>query len=259
MKHNFKIILTLVFLFLIAEIFGLFIVKQYTTRNLPYGLRPPQVDKSLFPFHFMLVLGLVTLLVFVLKKVELLNFWKVWFLLAVALATSVSLSIFMSSWMALLVAFAIAILRVKSKNTYVKNMSELLVYGGVVAIFAPIFTPKTILILMLLLAVYDIFSVFYSGHMVELLRIQEKTGLFSGLSLQHEGGRALLGGGDVMLPLLFAATVLKFNGLISALFVLYFSTLSLFLLLLFGKKEKYYPAVPILAFGSLVGYLVSLI
>lgn len=259
MKHNLKVILMLITVLLASELFGLFVVKSYSSKDLPYGFEPPEVDERFSPVQFLIMVGLATLLIFVLKKIELLGAWKLWFIIAITLATSISFSAFIPSTYALLAALAIAILRVRSGDLYVKNLSEVLMYGGIVVVFSPIFSPLTAFILLLALSAYDVFSVFFSGHMVNLVKLQERIGVFSGIMIRHREGRALLGGGDIALPLLFAATVFEAMGFLSALLVIYFSVLAIFLLLLLGKEEKYYPALPVITAGAGLGYLIALL
>ncbi len=74
---------------------------------------------------------------------------------------------------------------------------------------------------------------------------------------------AILGGGDVVFPIIMAGVVLKTLGLIPALFVTLVATIALFWLQLAAKKGKWYPAMPFITagcfFGLCAGLLVSLI
>ena len=49
------------------------------------------------------------------------------------------------------------------------------------------------------------------------------------------------------------------KSLYHAVFVVLFTTLALALLLIYSKKDKFYPAMPFIAVGCFVGYLVTLI
>ena len=68
---------------------------------------------------------------------------------------------------------------------------------------------------------------------------------------------AVLGGGDIGFPLIFTGTVLFSVGLERALIVTMFSTLSLFILLILSKKDRFYPAMPFLTTGCLVGFAIA--
>src|SRR3989338_3886226 len=63
----------------------------------------------------------------------------------------------------------------------------------------------------------------------------------------------------VTLALLFAGVVLLEKGLYPSILIIVYSALALFLLFLFGKKKKFYPAMPFISLGCFLGYLVSLI
>ena len=67
---------------------------------------------------------------------------------------------------------------------------------------------------------------------------------------------AMLGGGDIGFPLLFSGVILKTLGLNQALIVSLCSALALLFLFIIAEKKKFYPAMPILSLGCLIGYLV---
>ena len=69
---------------------------------------------------------------------------------------------------------------------------------------------------------------------------------------------AVLGGGDMGFPLLFAAVVQRVYGA-SALVVPIFAGIALLLLLLASKKDRFYPAMPFLSAGCFVGLGVALL
>ena len=68
---------------------------------------------------------------------------------------------------------------------------------------------------------------------------------------------AILGGGDVVFPLILAGTVLINWGLLPALIVTLGSTIALSLLLIYGKKKKPYPAMPYISTGAFAGLALA--
>ena len=71
---------------------------------------------------------------------------------------------------------------------------------------------------------------------------------------------AILGGGDIGFPLLFAGVVMKTVGFTKVLIIPVVVSISLFILLYFAEKNKFYPAMPFLSAGCFLGYgLVTLI
>ena len=81
------------------------------------------------------------------------------------------------------------------------------------------------------------------------------------------GKIAVLGGGDIGFPLLFAGVVMKglmlnnaeLIGFVKTLIIPVFVSLALLYLLVKGKKDKFYPAMPYLTAGCVIGYLVILL
>ena len=82
------------------------------------------------------------------------------------------------------------------------------------------------------------------------------------------GSHAVLGGGDVAFPMLFTGAVLE--GLVrsgltktaafsESLIVIGFAAIALALLLLFAKKDRFYPAMPFLTAGCLLGWVVTML
>jgi presenilin-like A22 family membrane protease len=115
------------------------------------------------------------------------------------------------------------------------------------------------------------YAVWKSKHMIKMAKFQAKSGMFAGLLFPYvipvKGGAkkkknaglrtAILGGGDIGFPLIFAGVILKHMGFIPALVVVLFTALALFGLLTLGSKKKFYPAMPFISIGCLVGYGVA--
>ena len=70
---------------------------------------------------------------------------------------------------------------------------------------------------------------------------------------------AMLGGGDIGFTLLFSGVVLVKMGFLQAIIVSLVTTLALFLLFMYSKQNKFYPAMPFLSAGCFLGLLISLL
>ncbi len=68
---------------------------------------------------------------------------------------------------------------------------------------------------------------------------------------------AILGGGDVVFPIIASGVMLKTLGLGSALLVVLGATLGLAYLFFFAKKRRFYPAMPFITAGIFAGIAVS--
>ena len=79
---------------------------------------------------------------------------------------------------------------------------------------------------------------------------------------------AILGGGDVAFPLLFAGVVMeslivqglsKAGAFYQSLIITATTAIALALLFFFAKKDKFYPAMPFISAGCFIGYLIVLL
>ena len=68
---------------------------------------------------------------------------------------------------------------------------------------------------------------------------------------------AILGGGDVVFPIITAGVVMNALGFIPALMVVIGATIALSLLFLYSTKGKFYPAMPFITAGLFVGIAVA--
>ena len=68
---------------------------------------------------------------------------------------------------------------------------------------------------------------------------------------------AILGGGDVIFPILAAGVIFLTWGLLQALIISLFATFGLVYLFISARKGKFYPAMPFIATGCFLGLLVA--
>jgi presenilin-like A22 family membrane protease len=145
----------------------------------------------------------------------------------------------------------------------------------------------TAVLLLILISIYDIYAVWHAGFMQKMAQYQiKKLKFFTGLFIPYLGKKerailekakkdkknkerkikvsvAILGGGDIVFPIILAGIVLNKLGLIQALLISVGATIALAFLFYISKKGKFYPAMPYLTAGTLagmaLGYLVYLI
>jgi presenilin-like A22 family membrane protease len=186
-------------------------------------------------------------------------FLKLWFVIAFILCTAVSLSIFIPSWMALIVSVVVILLKLREPDLYIHNLGEILIYGGAVAVFTPLLTLVSVVVIMIAISFYDFVSVFITKHMITLAKTQKEEGIFAGLVVRFKDEMAILGGGDIAFPMLFASVVMREVSVIPAIFIIYGAALGLIMLIIFGKRKKYYPALPFITLGSFLGFGLGLL
>lgn len=282
MKHSLKITLILLSIFLIAQFVGLGIVYNYMDKEqsqpgeVVFHESPferPEIEQSTSYLPIIIVILIGTLLMLLLIKYKLNMVWKVWFLLAIIITLGVAFSSFnflRLNFSPYLIPFILAVglglWRIYRPNVYVHNFTELFVYGGLAALFVTIFNVWSISILLILISVYDVYAVNKSKHMVKMAKAQTESKMFAGLMLPYKlpslkkGPKrkvktAILGGGDIAFPLLFAATIMKdYYPLWWLSLIIPFTALAgLSYLMYIGKKDKFYPAMPFIAIGCFLG------
>lgn len=249
--------------------------------QLPLGIERPAIAPDLSFIFMGVAIAAGTILILFLIKFRMVSLWKVWFFAAVFITLTIAFSAFISAAAAALISAFIAFFRIVRPNVLVHNVSELFVYGGLAAIFVPVINVKSAFVLLAAIAAYDIFAVFKSRHMISLARFQAENRVFAGLFVpkqmtvksavssikpastkpQQEKGKysdsgsyAVVGGGDIGFPLMFAGAAMVSLGMAKALFIPLFSTAALAILLLISQKGKFYPAMPFVAAGCFVGY-----
>ncbi|MBN1544754.1 hypothetical protein JW898_04820 [Candidatus Woesearchaeota archaeon] len=255
-------------------------VINITYSGLPFDMQRPEVEESK---SYIFILGAVligTVLVLLLVKFRGFKIWKFWFFLSVTLCLTIAFWAFLSKLgniglgLSLILALGIATIKIYRPNIIVHNVSEIFIYGGLAAIFVPIMNLYAIVILLLLISVYDMIAVWQSKHMIKMAKFQTESRVFAGLSIPYQlpnkiedagkkksGGKkaqeevksAILGGGDIGFPLLFAGVLMKSVGFLKVLVVPAVVTVALFLLLYFAKKDKFYPAMPFITAGCFAG------
>jgi len=226
-----------------------------------------------------------TVLMLILIKYKRMGLWKLWFFLAVFFTMTVAFAAFIPQTIAAILAFILAIIKIYKPTTITQNLTEIFIYGGLAAIFVPVINLFSVFALLILISIYDIIAVKHTKHMVTLAKFQTKSKVFAGLLIPYEGKKgkiaakedgimqnkgakiAVLGGGDVGFPLIFAGVVMKDLMLgnpesvafLKVLIIPVFVSLALFYLLVNSNKDKFYPAMPYLTVGCIVGYFAVLL
>lgn len=294
MKHALKITIILVFAFLLSQIIGLAITNKYidhqttietgnvTWEALPYNISRPAVEGGSAFASILAAILIGTLLVFLIIKFGKIVWWKIWFFLAVSICLIVAFKAFLPQIIAAILALTLAGYKIFKPNILIHNITELFIYGGLAAIFVPIINVFWVFLLLIAISIYDMIAVWKSKHMIKLAKFQARSKIFAGLFIPYKIPKrikkpvklkrakiktAILGGGDIGFPLFFAGAVLKELALVEtpssaflkSLIIPITVSIALLILLLKAKKEKFYPAMPFLTLGCLVGYGILLL
>ena len=302
MKHKPKIVAILLGMFLITQFIGLYVINFYSlpANELPLGMGYPQTPQtcdinSLADFFsctqylstiiFAFIIA-ITLFLFRTKlKAEFII--RVWFFFVVTIALMIALLailpeinyIFIISG---IVALFLSFMKVFKRNLWIHNATELLIYPGIAAVFVPILNIYTVLILLVLISIYDMWAVWHSKIMIKMAKYQiNKVKAFSGFFIPYVSKKvklqiqrmkaskskmknkkikisvAILGGGDVVFPIITAGVVMLTYGLFYSLFVIFGAAAGLLYLFIRSEKKKFYPAMPFITAGIFAGLIVA--
>ncbi len=296
MKHKLKITILLLSMFIVTQFIGLYVVHYYSLAGhvLPFGLQTPQPQTAAdygSVFTGILFAFIIAILIFFfLTKFKIGFVLKVWFFVVVIMALSIFfLSIIPRNLSyAIIIALALSIIlayeKIYRQNIIIHNFTELLIYPGIAAVFVPLLNVWTVVILLILISIYDMWAVWHSGVMQKMAKYQiDQLKIFSGFFVPYATGSArarikkwkatlskaqlkkkkikvdlaILGGGDVVFPIITAGVVLLSGGLIPALFVIFGAALGLTYLFVFAEKKKFYPAMPFISAGIFIGMILS--
>lgn len=300
MKHELSVTLIIIFIFFLTQIFGLFLIQEdissvekinetivISHEDTSLGERPDTTGFGSFLYLVVAIIVGTALLLLIMYWNKMLV-WKIWFFIAIFFAMSIALGVLMNFAIAFFVAFIFSLLKFFKKNIFIHNITEVLIYSGLAVLIVPMFDLLWILILLIVISGYDMYAVWKSKHMVKMAKFQSKSELFAGLMIPYEKKKihiemprkplvgktkkkvknAILGGGDVAFPLIFAGVVMETlikQGLslqiafLQTCIVAVFATIAIFSLFVFAKKEKFYPAMPTITIGCVIGYAIILL
>lgn len=274
MKYNPKVAVLILAMFIAAQLIALYVVNFYSPikvvndaqinvsspNSLPFGLEPPPANQQVNIWQTLLYIipafVIAISLFFILSKLKAEVILKGWFFIVIAIAISISIISFLPQWeYAWIVALAVAVVatffKIYRRNFLVHNLTELLVYPGIAAIFvAMLSSPEnpnrgvySMMIILVIVSLYDMWAVWHSKVMQKMAKYQiNKLKMFAGFFIPYvsremrdrmkkikkssgKSGSKLrikaivagLGGGDIVFPAITAGVVLRRFGFIDVL------------------------------------------
>lgn len=277
-QFKFNLFLKTALLFVAAQAVGLYTVWRIAGTDVARKIEAQaQVYGGgenwwLFLVYFAVVTGLILISIKFLKRSRI--FFKGIFALALWGGIDVVAGLFIAEPWAMFTALALVVLRFAFPNIILHNLVIVLAVGGVGGIFGMQFSPQAALVILGILAVYDIVAVYYTKHMVKMAKaMAQKGALFAVVipkrikkgtleipeKLRPGGKFMVLGGGDLALPLFLAASVAK-KDLLDGVIVSGFSLLGLLgmhIAFSMQKKPRAMPALPPICLGAIIGYFIA--
>jgi presenilin-like A22 family membrane protease len=290
MKHKLGITLIILGMFLVAQFIGIYVVSQ---NAVPAFLSSDtSVQQGYGYYFFQLIMSFAfALLIFVLiTKYKLKLFMRMWFFLVVFIAISLSMNAFLkdmftnSFLVAAMFGFGLAILKLVRPSIIIHNATELLIYPGIATLFVQILNPLYALLLLILISIYDMWAVWKSGLMQKMAKFQmNELKIFGGFFIPYITKEirdkinsakiaknkkklnnvrlpvAILGGGDIVFPIITAGVFMLAYGIVPALYIIFGALAGLGYLLSVSEKKKFYPAMPYITSGIFLGLLIWLL
>lgn len=280
-------------IFLLTQIVGMFVFQSYFSEG--QNLLPSVFQESAgLEGNFLeTLIGtilpsfiLAVFLIFVLTKYNMKNIIRVWFFLVIWIAIFLSVNAFglgMEDWWmySIGIGFFLALVKLIRPSVVIHNFTEILIYPGIATIFIPLFNIFSIFILLIIISIYDVWAVWHSGVMQKMAKFQmEEVRIFSGLMIPHLDKKtrlmmkklkkskgkikkqikvhtAILGGGDIVFPIITAGIFYRSFGILSSLFVVLGAFAGLCYLYFFARERKEgYPAMPYITVGIALGVLI---
>jgi presenilin-like A22 family membrane protease len=283
--------LILLGMFLLTQFIGLFILNAYTGNDLPFGLQEEKETVGMTQVIFAFALAFV--IIFILMKYKWKFVIRAWFFLVITLALAITLYAVLKNYyisaefIAIAISIPLAYFKIFKPHILVHNATELLIYPGIATIFIPILNPLSILIILILISIYDMWAVWKSGIMQKMAKFQmEELRIFGGFLIPSASKKvkleiknikekyknkkmpnkiknkkfkinlAILGGGDVIFPIITAGVFMRAYDIIPALFIIFGALAGLIGLFLISKKGKAYPAMPYITSGIFAGLIL---
>jgi presenilin-like A22 family membrane protease len=281
-------------------------------------MEPPDIEPGPLEFPTMILIAFVfaIFLFFLLTRIKAEKFIKLWFFFVTTIAIGLALKAFslfilkkdvllssvittqasfsFLSIIVILIAFPLAYIKIFKRNLIVHNLTELLIYPGIAAVFVPILGIFGIIILLLAISLYDIWAVWKSEIMQKMAKYQiNNLKIFTGFFIPYANKKqkakiklikqkalklkdkkkekfleeqfkkskikinlAILGGGDIIFPIITAGVFYAVMGLIPSLIITVSATIGLLGLFILARKGKFYPAMPFLASAMYIGMII---
>ena len=234
----------------------------------------PQISFSQFILNFLLAtLFIFLILRFVKFEKEKGTIFKILFILAVLLGGLLFLETWLPEHLSLIFIFVLIFWWLKKPSVLIQDLLIILGIAGTGSILGLSLNPLTVVALLIIFLIYDFIAVYKTKHMVRMAKAMLESrailaivippnifGFRESLEKIQPGGKFLiLGGGDIAFPLIFSVSLIP-SGIFNSLIVALFSLIGLFASFWFFTKQKErkpIPALPPIAFFSIIGYLIT--
>lgn len=235
---------------------------------------PAEISVWNFVIQFSIMTGIVVLIVYFLKSKRFrAGFFKIFFILAITLGNLYFFGLFLPAGIVFPLIAVLVYLLIKFPSPLIHNLSFIFAVAGMASVVGMQLTPRAIILLFLIFSVYDFIAVYKTRHMVKMANAMVESKAVVGLVIPQKtsdftanlketpikGNFMILGGGDVIFPIILAVSVLN-QGVLNFFIIIGFSLLGLltvFLIFTTKKDRTPMPALPPIALACIIGYAVT--
>ncbi len=272
LKFNPKLFGRILILFGLVQGMGIYIASKLLSGQ---NQIQPQTITGFSFYDLIILIIFAALFIFLGTRFKIISsvLFKIFLSILIFSGCQIIFGIWLEPFSAMLAAVLVLVLFWLLSDVLTHDIVMILTFAGIGAILGISFAPITVVWILAILSFYDIIAVYKTGHMVQLARnmIQSRAifgfvvpDLWSGAKeriskITPGEGFMILGSGDVVLPLVLAASLAR-TSLPQAAAVAVFSAAGLFIThLLFANQKIRRPmaALPPVAAMAIIGYLVS--
>lgn len=273
-------------LFILTQVLGIFVAIKLSIAFKELKIESQPISLLNFLIYFFIV-TLIIVLFFKISKKGSGVFLEIFFILALVSGLDILFgTIIVEPW-AMIISICLIIFRFIYPVVIVHNLVIIGGLSGVGGLLGLNIIPRNAIVILIILAIYDVVAVYKTKHMVKMAKEMIKTKMILGIIIPEKflefkaqmtdveqdkisirktlkpGTKSrfmILGSGDLVLPLMLIASVARQN-ILHSIIILIFAAIGLLAMhLIFIKlKSRPMPALPPLAIFSILGYLVSLL
>lgn len=235
-------------------------------------LPPITFWQLLFNFIF---ITLVVLFIIFFKKFEKGKrpFFKAVFILAVFSGGTIVLRLWVFDLLALILIGLLIFWWLKKPLILIHNLAIVLGMAGLGAFLGLRLAPWLVVLFLVIFSIYDFIAVYKTKHMIKMAKEMIASEAILGLiipqkisdfkaelkEIRTKGRFLILGGGDIVFPLLLCASLVS-QGILESLIVAFFALIGLafsFYIFISQKTRQPIPALPPIALFSIIGFLIT--
>jgi presenilin-like A22 family membrane protease len=248
-------------IFLLTAFLAIAAIPKYEEAGMVVFENPSDVSNSFL--YFGLIIGFTAFILFAVKFTAVLKA-VIYFL------TLLSIFYVLSPFIGILsipLSLAVVVLLIKKPHWLVINFSALMLAAGITAIFGISLEPLPVIILLAVLAIYDVISVYRTRHMIKLAESVTAINAPMLFVIPKKEGNAYMGVGDVVMPNILVVSAQFFTSSPTVGFIKIPALLALIggfaglmiLLYIVEKRGGTHPGLPFVNFGAIAGYATGLL